>query len=94
MTTSEVARVYETVLSTPGMNEAVRIDSKINRKTVLLLNSVVERGLLAKDDGESKGLLDLIPKESIEELKLFTEDCLKKAGLSELSEKMKGLHSK
>jgi hypothetical protein len=94
MTTSEVAKVYETVLSTPGMNEAVKIDSKINRKTVLLLNSVVERGLNAKDDGESKGLLDLIPKESIEELKLFTEECLKKAGLSELSEKMKSLHTK
>ena len=86
--------MYETVLSTPGMNEAVKIDSKINRKTVLLLSSVVERGLTAKDDEQSKGLLELIPKESIEELKLFTDECLKKAGLSDLSERMKSLHVK
>ncbi len=37
MTTSEVAKVYETVLSIPGMNEGVKIDVKINRKAVLLL---------------------------------------------------------
>jgi hypothetical protein len=94
MTTSEVAKVYDTVLSIPGMNEAVKIDVKINRKTVLLLNSVIERGLTAKDGEQSQGLLELIPKETVEELKAFSEECLNKAGLKDLSEKMKGLHTK
>jgi len=93
MTTSEVAKVYDTVLSIPGMNESVKIDVKINRKTVLLLNSVIERGLNIKD-GDEKGLLELIPKETVDELKTFSEECLNKAGLKELSEKMKLLHSK
>jgi len=94
MATNVMAQVYETLLCSPGMNEAVKIDVKINRKTVLLLNSVIERGLSAKDGEQSTGLLELIPKESIEELKQFSEECLKKAGLTELSEKMKNLNSK
>ncbi len=94
MTTNEVAKVYDTVLSIPGMNEAVKIDVKINRKTVLLLNSVIERGLNVKDAEQAQGLLELIPKETVDELKEFSEECLKKAGLTELSEKMKGLNEK
>ncbi len=94
MTTSDVAKVYDTVLSIPGMSEAVKIDIKVSRKTVLLLNNVIERGLTVKDGEQGQGLPELIPKESIDELKLFSEECLSKAGLKELSEKMKGLNSK
>jgi hypothetical protein len=94
MATNVMAQVYETLLCSPGMNEAVKVDVKINRKTVLLLNSVIERGLSAKDGEQSQGLLELIPKETVEELKQFTEECLKKAGLTELSEKMKGWNIK
>ena len=89
-----MAQVYETLLCSPGMNEAVKIDVRINRKTVLLLNSVIERGLTAKDGEQSQGLLALIPKETAEELRQFSGECLKKAGLTELSEKMKSLHGK
>jgi hypothetical protein len=94
LTTKDVARVYDTLLCIPGMNEAVKIDVKINRKTVLLLHSVIERGLTAKDEEQSQGLLELIPKETVEELKEFSEECLKRAGLTELSTKIKDLHSK
>jgi hypothetical protein len=93
MTTSEVAKVYETLLCMPGMNEGIKIDVRINRKTVLLLHSVIQRGLNAKDE-PAAGLLEQIPKETMEELRTFAEDCLNKAGLKELSEKMKGLNAK
>lgn len=94
MATNVMAQVYETLLCSPGMNEAVKVDVKINRKTVLLLNSVIERGLTAKDGEQSQGLLELIPKETVEELKQFSEECLKKAGLTELSGKIKGWNVK
>ena len=94
MATNVMAQVYDTLLCSPGMNEAVKIDVRINRKTVLLLNSVIERGLLDKDGEQSQGLLELIPKETVEELRQFSEECLKKAGLTELSEKMKQLNAK
>lgn len=90
-TTNDVAKVYDTILSIPGMNEVVKIDLKISRKNVLLLNQVIERGLSAKDDDKSSALLGNIPEESLLELKNLSEECLQKAGLIELSEKLKAL---
>ncbi len=89
LTTSDVAKVYDTILSIPGMNETVKIDVKISRRNVLLLNSVIERGLTGKDaDGKLSNLLDIVPKETLQELSAFSVDFLKKAGLTELSEKL------
>jgi len=93
MATNVLSTVYETLLCSPGMNEAVKIDVKMNRKTVLLLNSVIE-GSIGKDGDGSQELLKLVPAEDVEDLKIFADECLKKAGLKELSEKMKALTSK
>ena len=43
LTTNDVAKVYDTILSIPGMNDTVKIDLRISRKNVLLLNHVIER---------------------------------------------------
>jgi len=91
MTTNDVAQVLDTVLSIPGMNEGVKIDLKISRKNVLLLNHVLERGLSDKDNTKPSILLASIPQENLQELKFFGEQCLQKAGLIELSEKLKSL---
>jgi len=58
-----------------------------------LLSSVIEKGLSAKDDDKS-GLLEIVPKDSLKELAELATECLQKAGLTELSEKLKGLNSK
>ena len=92
MATNVMAQVYETLLCTPGMNEVVKIDVKVNRKIVLLISHVIERGLDQKNNDE-QGLLGLIPEDTIGELRQFAEECLGKAGLKELSEKMKGLRN-
>jgi hypothetical protein len=88
LTTNDVARVYDTILSIPRMNEAVKIDIKISRKNVLLLNSVIKRGLNTKDDDKVMNLLGSVPSETLQELRTFADDCLSKAGLIELSEKL------
>ena len=93
MTTNDVAKVFDTILSIPGMNETVKIDFKISRKNVLLLNSVIERGLSVKDEGNTSSLLETVPKENLQELRLYSEDWLQKAGLNELSEKLKSLNT-
>ena len=94
LTTNDVAKVYDTILSIPGMNEAVKIDMRISRKNVLLLNSVIKRGLNSKDDDKSSNLLESIPPETLKELDAIAEDCLTKAGLTELSAKLRALSSK
>jgi hypothetical protein len=91
LTTNDVAKVFDTILSIPGMNEVVKIDLKISRKNVLLLNHVIERGLSAKDDDKPSILLTSVPVENLQELKLLADECLQKAGLIELSEKLKTL---
>lgn len=91
-TTSVLGTVYETLLCSPGMNEVVKIDVRLNRKTVLLLNSIIEAGLNEEDDKQE--LFKLVPAEDIDKLREFSDECLNKAGLKELSEKMKALQSK
>ncbi len=94
LSTDDVAKVYDTILSIPGMNEKVKIDLKITRKNALLLNRVIERGLSLNDAENGSNLLDKVSEETLEELTLLAEDCLKKAGLTDLSEKLKLLDAK
>jgi hypothetical protein len=54
---------------------------------------VIENGV-TKGTGDLSELLELVPTGDIEELKAFSEDCLRKAGLTELSEKVRALQSK
>ncbi len=89
LSTDDVAKVLDTILSIPGMNETVKIDLKITRKNALLLNRVIERGLSMKDEDNGSGLLDKVSEETLKELTLVANDCLKKAGLTDLSEKLK-----
>ena len=91
LTTNDVAKVYDTILSIPGMNETVKIDLRISRKNVLLLNHVIERGLVVKDDEKNDGLLSNVPEENLEELKSIAGQYLEKAGLIELKEKLNEL---
>ena len=88
-TTNDIAQVYDTILSIPGMNDTVKIDLKISRKNVLLLNRVIERGLTIKQDDKSSNLLDIVPEDTLQELTSLAVECLKKAGLTDLNEKLK-----
>lgn len=94
LTTNEITQVYDTILSIPGMKDTVKIDLKILRKNVLLLTRVIERGLAIKQDDKSSNILDIVPKEILQEITALADDCLKKAGLTDLSEKLKTLNSK
>ena len=86
--TNEVARIFDTILSAPGMNETVKINLKISRRNILLLSSLIDRGLAAKTDDKSFSVLNSVPEETLAELKAFGADCLEKAGLIELNEKL------
>ncbi len=93
MESKDAALVFDTILSAPGMSEMVKIDLKITRKSALLLSSVIQRGLSVKDNDKSN-ILDNVPKEILQDLTTLSEDCLQKAGLTELHEKLKALNNK
>ena len=87
---NDITRVYETVLTVPGMNEFVKVDLKMPRKNVLLLSKIIERGMgIENSEGKETNILDIVPAETIEELKEVSLDLLQKAGLSEMNEKLK-----
>jgi hypothetical protein len=86
---SEVAKIYETLLSIPGMNDAVKIPLHISRKNILLLCKVIERGLLIKEsDDKAMALPDIISKDVLKELQALPDELLEKAGLTEMNKKL------
>jgi hypothetical protein len=89
---TEVSKIYETVLSIPGMNDNVKISFSIPRKNVLLLSKIIERGLSAREsDDKSLSLFDIVPKQILQELQTLPTDLLEKAGLREMNQKLMAL---
>lgn len=91
MQKTDTAKIYETVLSIPGMSDNVKITFSIPRKNVLLLSKVIERGLSVKDPDDKSGILEILPKEILMELQSLPAELLSKAGLSEMNQKLQAL---
>jgi hypothetical protein len=94
LTSKDVTIVYETLLSSPGMSDAVKIALNIPRKNVLLLSKVLETGLSVKDENGQGSLLASLDSTTIEELKEVMKDLLSKAGLTALYDKLNSLPAK
>jgi len=93
MNKSDVAKVYNTLMCTPGMSEVVKVDLRIKCSTVLLLAQVINKGLNSKPGEDPTGLLDITSKEGIKELEDLVSSCLEKAKLTELIGMLQQLHS-
>lgn len=92
---NDVAKIYETLLSIPGMNEEVKVPLKISRKNLLLLTKVIEKGLNGKEsDDKSISILDIVAPETLQQLGEISDQLLHKAGLSEMNDKLKELEKK
>lgn len=94
MDSKDLGKVYGALMSSPGMNEVVKIDLKISRRVVLLLSQVIEKGLSAKSEDGHFGMKDVASSEELEEFKKLSVDCLEKAGLTELNGKLASLNGK
>jgi hypothetical protein len=88
----EMSRMYDTLLATPGMNQSVKISLTISRKTALLLNQLIEKGLSEIGQSDLSGIMAALPKENFQEMEVISMDLLRKADLTELSEKLKMLN--
>jgi len=86
---TDLTKVYETLLSIPGMNEVVKIDLKMPRKQVLLLSKVIERGLVEAKEEKEPSILSLASAEMRDDLQNVIGELLAKGGLSEMAEKLR-----
>jgi len=86
----EKLKIYETVLSSPGMTEKCKIVLQLSRQNILLLSRLIETGLDANKE-KADEIINLLSKESTEELFAVVPEFLKKGGLTEFYEKLKSL---
>lgn len=87
---NDLRQVYDTIFCMPGMNDKVKLNLQVSRRNILLLTKAIERGIQCKSAGEMKeGLIDIVSKESLDELAGIGDDILDKSGLSALNEKLK-----
>ena len=94
LSAKDSALVYETILTSPGMNDSVKIDLRISRKNVLVLVKLIEWGLSTMNGGTESGLLNTVGKETLSEIKNIPGDLLLKAGLTEMNDKLNSLSEK
>ena len=87
----EKMRLYEMILSSPGMTEKCKIVLQLSRQNVLLLSRLIEAGFLADKGKLEDELLSVLPPESKMEFKIIHEETLKKSGLTDFYEKLKSL---
>ena len=87
----EKSKIFETVLSSPGMSAKCKIVLQLSRQNVLLLSRLIEAGLLTKEQLFEDVIIDALPKESKEDFKPIHEEILRKADLTEFYEKLKSL---
>lgn len=87
----EKSKIFETVLSSPGMNQKCKINLVMSRQNVLLLTRLIEAGLLTDQQDIEDEIINTLPKESFEEFRTVHEEILKKSSLTEFYEKLKSL---
>lgn len=87
----EKSKVFETILSSPGMNEKCKVVLQLSRQNVLVLTRLIEVGLLTKESPVQDAIIMAFPKETSEEFKLIHEEILQRAGLTDFYERMKSI---
>jgi hypothetical protein len=87
----EKSKVFEMVLSSPGMSESCKISLKLTRQNVLLLARLIEAGILNSNNIFDDEILESLPEGSASEFKAVHDEILRKAGLTEFYEKLKSL---
>ncbi|MGH2646931.1 MAG: hypothetical protein ACRDE8_05155 [Ginsengibacter sp.] len=85
----EKSTIFETVLSSPGMNEKCKINLLLSCQNIILLSRLIETGLkISKTDFDDE-IIAAFSAESFDELRTMNEDILKKSNLTEFYEKLK-----
>ncbi|MGN7820659.1 hypothetical protein ACTJJB_11035 [Chitinophaga sp. 22536] len=90
LSAKDVVVVFETLLASPGMGDSVKLSVNQPRRLILLLVKVIDSGLKNREDS----LLAGMDENTAGEIKGIADELLKKAGLTELNEKISLLTQK
>ncbi len=62
-------QIFQTVLSSPGMNEKCKINLMISRQNILFLSRLFEAGLQPEKNNFDNEIIPVLPRESLQEMK-------------------------
>lgn len=79
----EKSKIFETVLSSPGMKENCKIVLTMSRQNILVLTRLIDAGLLSGKASFDDEILETLPAESANDFKVIHEEVLKKSGLTD-----------
>ena len=91
---NDVVAFYEMLLTSPGMNDEIKITIRISRKNALALSKIIELGFANKSGNEADELFSVVNSNSVEEIKAITTDILSKSGLTETYNRLNVLQNK
>ena len=86
----EKQKIFEAILSSPGMSEQCKVGLSLSRQNILVLCRLIENGLSNDTEG-ADDMLGLISPESKEQLRVVVPEFLRRSGLTEFYEKLKQL---
>jgi len=89
----DAAIVFETLLSSPGMNDTIKVSLQLPRKNVLLLVKLMELALTVKEE-EQGSLIPILNGAGAEGISQINAQLLQKAGLTEMYERLNKLETK
>lgn len=84
-------KIFETVLSSPGMNEKCKLVLSLSRQNILLLARLIEAGLLVENGGFGDEILTVLPQESVDQLRSVHGEMLQKSDLTDFYGRLKSL---
>jgi hypothetical protein len=85
----EKSNIFEAILCSPGMNEKCKVNLVLSRQNIILLSRLIETGLLSNKNGFEDEIINVLSRESLEEMKAIHEEILKKGNLVEFYQKLK-----
>jgi hypothetical protein len=94
LSVKDLSIVYEALLAPETMSTTVKITLSISRKQALLLAKVIELGLSTQPGHEQADILGVVDGSELAKLQGLSADLLKKAGLTEMMDKLNSLSAK
>lgn len=88
-TGKEKSKIFQAILSSPGMGDKCKINLTISRQNILLLSRIIEAGILSDNNPFADEIIDALPKDFQSEFKVIHEEILKKGALTEFYERLK-----
>ena len=87
----EKSKVFETILSSPGMQEKCKVNLMLSRQNIIFLGRLIEAGLTVEKNYVDDEIIAALPDSSRDELKLIQEEILDKGNLAEFYQRLRSL---